>query len=171
MFQALLVFSKESSLFVNVNHKTKVTLHWVFNTIALLLVIIAYACIYKNKELNLKKHLTSWHGLIGFITIFYTITQWIAGHFLTILYDKIRHLIPFSRLHLYHSTSGVVLYLFVTITFILAFSSNWFVSSTPGYVQYMSFVAVAILALMVSLQVSNKFVMRQAALRQQRTQK
>ena len=68
-----MVFSKESSLFVQASHKTKVNLHWVFNTIALFIVLIAYACIYKNKELNSKLHLTSWHGLVGFITICYTV--------------------------------------------------------------------------------------------------
>jgi hypothetical protein len=73
-------------------------------------------------------------------------------------------------LHVYHSTSGVFLYFCVTITFVLSFGSNWFVGSTPGWVQYISFVAVAILALMVSLQVSQKFVLRQAAFKQQQQQ-
>jgi hypothetical protein len=168
MFQALLVFSKESSFFVSAKHKTKVNLHWIFNTIATVLILIAYACIYKNKENNLKAHLTTWHGLFGFITICYTVVQWIAGHFLTIFHDKIRHLIPYNRLHVYHSTSGVILYFLITVTFTLSFGSNWYKGSTPVYVQYLSFVAVAILALMVSTQVASKFVMRQnmAAARQ-----
>ena len=97
----------------------------------------------------------------------YKAVQWVAGHFLTVFHDKIRHIIPYGRLHVYHSTSGVFLYFFATVSFILAFSTNWFTGSTPGYVQYLSFVAVGILALMVSLQVSQKFANRQAAFKQQ----
>ncbi len=65
MFQAVLIFSKESSLFGSLKHQTKITLHWLLNTIGILCILTAFAAIYFNKEEKSKSHFTSWHGLIG----------------------------------------------------------------------------------------------------------
>lgn len=160
------MFSKESSLFVSYKHKTKIRLHWIFNSLALVSILIGYACIYMNKENNSKPHLTSWHGLLGFITICYTLTQWLAGHFLTLFIDKIRHLMPYNKLAVYHSTSGCFLYLFATTTLCLGFLTNWFKSVTTVYIQYLSFVAVALLALMVTTQIATKYAPKRKLVKQ-----
>ena len=121
MFQAILVFSKESSLFVSLSHQTKVKLHWLFNTLSLISVLSAFAVIYYNKELNNKEHFTTWHGLIGAITILYTTIQFIAGHNLTIfnnIFKKITK-IPYPSLAIFHATSGTFLFVTVCTSFCL----------------------------------------------------
>lgn len=65
LFQAILVFSKESSLFGDFKHKNKITLHWILNTLGLFSILVGYAAVYYNKEEHGKPHLVSWHSLIG----------------------------------------------------------------------------------------------------------
>jgi len=60
-----LVYSKESSLFDSLAHKTKTNIHWFLNTLGLLSIFAAFAAIYYNKEERGKSHFTTWHGLIG----------------------------------------------------------------------------------------------------------
>jgi hypothetical protein len=65
MFQAILVFSKQSSLFGSLSHSQKTTIHWLLNTFGLTSILTAYAAIYYNKEEHGKPHLQSWHAIIG----------------------------------------------------------------------------------------------------------
>ncbi len=158
MFQAILVFSKESSLFGSLKHQTRITLHWILNTLGLLAVLTAFAVIYYNKEENGKLHFTSWHGLIGVATIAYTVVQYLAGHNLTIFNSFVRKFIPYNKLSIYHATSGTFLYVLACISLSLGIFSNWFSSSTPFYIWYLSFALTALLGLIVTNQVSAKYV-------------
>lgn len=65
LFQAVLVFSKESSFFGSLKHQTKISIHWLLNTLGVLCIFTAFAAIYYNKEENSKQHFATWHGLIG----------------------------------------------------------------------------------------------------------
>ena len=114
-FQAILVFSKESSLFVNMTHKRKVNIHWILNSLGLLCVLTAFGVIYYNKNSLGKDHFTTWHGLIGIITIVYTCIQFIAGHNLTILNNLFKKLtnIPYPSLAIAHATSGTFLFIMI----------------------------------------------------------
>ncbi len=121
MFQGILVFSKESSLFVSLGHQTKVKLHWLFNTLSLISVLSAFAVIYYNKELQQKNHFTTWHGLFGIFTILYTSIQYIAGYNLTLLNNIFRKItqIPYPSLAIFHATSGTFLFVIICASFCL----------------------------------------------------
>jgi hypothetical protein len=69
LFQGILVFSRESSLFGGLKHQNKVTLHWIFNSLGLFSILVGYAAIYYNKEEHGKPHLTSYHAYIGKICL------------------------------------------------------------------------------------------------------
>lgn len=160
MFQAILVFSKESSLFVNMQHQTKVRVHWIFNTLGLIAILSGYAVIYYNKELNSKAHLTTWHGVVGLFTIGYTFMQFIAGHNLTIFYNMVRKITNFSypKLAIFHATSGTFLFVCVCSSVCLGINSIWFSSMTPFYIWYFSFAVTGLFGLIVTNQVTSKYV-------------
>ncbi len=154
------MFSKESSLFTNIKHKNKITFHWIFNTLGLVAIIIAYAVIYYSKELNKKPHLATWHGLIGLITVIYTFIQYLAGHNLTILNGLFRKItnISYGSLAIAHATSGTVLFVLICTSMTLGIYSNWFSNTTPFYVWYFSFALTALFGLIVCNQVTSKYV-------------
>ena len=158
MFQAILVFSKESSLFANVSHQNKITLHWIFNTLGLASILLALAAIYKNKEDRGKSHFYTWHGLIGIITIGYTMIQFVAGHNLTIFNKFVRKFISYNQLAIYHATSGTFLFVLACASISLGIYSNWFSESTPFYIWYLSFALTGVLGLIVTNQVTAKYV-------------
>ena len=65
MFQAVLAFNKENYLFNSLKHKQKITIHWIFNSLGLVSILVGYAAIYYNKEEHERPHLTSWHSYLG----------------------------------------------------------------------------------------------------------
>ena len=157
LFQAILVFSKESSLFSSLGHKTKVNLHWLLNALGLASILVGYAAIYYNKEEHNRPHLTSWHGLIGAFTIVYTIIQFIAGHNLTLLNKFVSKLIPYTSLAMYHATSGTFLFVLACTSLSLGINTNWFANQS-GLVWYLSFSLTALFGLIVTNQVTTKYV-------------
>ncbi|RNA36289.1 cytochrome b561 domain-containing 2 [Brachionus plicatilis] len=152
LFQAILVFSKESSLFSGVKHKNKVTLHWILNALGVFSILVAYAAIYYHKEEIERPHFKSWHGTIGIFTIGYTVIQFIAGHNLTIFNFFIRKFVKYQSLCMYHATSGTFLYVLACVSISLGICSNWFSESTPFYVGYLCFAITAMLGLIVTNQ-------------------
>ena len=157
LFQAILVFSRESSLFSSLTHKTKITLHWVLNALGLFSILVAYAAIYYNKEERGKPHLTSWHGIIGAFTIVYTIIQFFAGHNLTLLNKFVSKFVPYRSLAMYHATSGTFLFVLACTSLSLGINTNWFANQS-GLVWYLSFALTALFGLIVTNQVTAKYV-------------
>ncbi|CAF0796281.1 unnamed protein product [Brachionus calyciflorus] len=158
LFQAILVFSRESSLFATIKHKNKITLHWIFNTLGLFSILLGYAAIYYNKEERGKPHLKTWHGILGIATIVYTIVQFVAGHNLTIFNSFVRKFVSYQSLSMYHATSGTFLYVLACLSISLGIYSNWFSESTPFYVWYLCFAITAMLGLIITNQVTAKYV-------------
>lgn len=63
--EAILYFSKESTLIPKATRKTKVSYHWATNATAIICGLIGLAIILRNKYVNNKDHFTSWHGKFG----------------------------------------------------------------------------------------------------------
>jgi hypothetical protein len=180
LFQAILVFSRESSLFGGLKHQNKVTLHWIFNTLGLLSILVGYAAIYYNKEENGKPHLTSYHSYIGryfcyhkfnsisgikeliyfkgIVTIVYTCIQFVAGHNLTVMNFLVRKFVNYNALALYHATSGTFLYVLACLSISMGINKMWVKDDTPFYIWYMYFAVTALLGLIVTNQVTEKYV-------------
>merc|ERR1712228_1069306 len=70
-----------SSLGLKIGYIAKVRFHWIAMTFAALLGTCGVAVIYYNKILNDKPHFTSWHGLVGIVTIALFASQALGGIF------------------------------------------------------------------------------------------
>ena len=59
---------------------------------------------------------------------------------------------------MYHATSGTFLYVLACMSISLGIYSNWFSESTPFYVKYLCFAITAMLGLIVTNQITAKYV-------------
>ena len=160
LFESIQLFSKSKySIFTSVKHKDRVNLHWILNTLGLICILLAYASIYLKKEQNNKNHLTSWHGLISFIAIVYTLIQYVAGHNLTVFNNMFKKLtgISYGVLAILHATSGTFLFGLICASFLTGFYTDWYLKNIHYVVWYLSFAYAALFAAFIGRQFISKY--------------
>ncbi|GAB1609885.1 cytochrome b561 domain-containing protein 2-like [Argonauta hians] len=158
MFEAILIFSPHSSLISLKSRSTKVTWHWVTLLVAFISAVGGIIIIYYNKALNNKSHFTSWHGLIGIITMVYFMLQLCGGLF--VRYPKLIPSIRLIDLRLYHATSGLVAFLLVCFTLFLSMYSNWFCKNITGTSWYACVGCIGLMTTMITNQVTSAYIPR-----------
>jgi len=150
MSQGILLFSSHSSLIPNATRSKKVNYHAYVLLTMLAIIYIGQTVIYLVKESKGKAHFTTWHGLIGLITVMYTTIQVMAGVFVKYAHMvKLPKGLPLVDLKFYHGTSGCTLSILSCVTLILGLSTSWFVDNVHEYVRGLCMVAVVILGLTV----------------------
>ncbi|XP_069141907.1 transmembrane reductase CYB561D2-like [Argopecten irradians] len=160
MFEAIVVFSRESSLFQSRTHATKSEIHaWVMG-VAATCASCGFASIYINKDLNQRSHFTTWHGFIGVLTLSYVLLQMTGGVLLKYsgILQSLNIHIRRVDMKLYHATSGLVLFTAISVTLILAFWSDWFVSHTNVYTWYACFMALTCISMIVMQQITTAYL-------------
>lgn len=158
MTEAVLLFNPYSSPVRKLKHKTKGRLHWVLQCLCACCATVGLCAIVYNKNLNDKPHFTSWHGLIGVITVAVVGLQSLGG--LALLYPKLAKGWSLAKLKRYHATSGLLTYLLGSVSLFLGLCSLWFSSSVSGYVWYLSVLCPVLCALVVMSQVTNAYMAR-----------
>ena len=162
MFEALMVFNRESSLFINVTRTTKILIHHILQVFAIICSLLGFAAIFYNKVLNDKPHFTSWHGLLGVITICSIPLAAVGGNI--IKYQFLRQLLniklSLGALKIYHATGGLIVFTLVMFTMMLGLYSNWFVNAVPGYMWYACAMCISFMAVVVMNQVTQEYLPR-----------
>lgn len=162
MWEGLLVFNKESSLFVNVARPTKVLIHQVLNIAAVIFSILGFIIIYYNKHLNEKPHFTTWHGTFGLVTVVCVTLQSLGGD--VVKYDWLRKFLrvkmSLGTLKIYHATSGLVVFTLVVTTMVLALYSTWFSSQVGWPLWILSNGSVSFMAVIIMNQVVSEYLSR-----------
>ncbi|XP_072328162.1 transmembrane reductase CYB561D2 isoform X1 [Scyliorhinus torazame] len=158
MTQAILLFSPETSLILSYSRKIKVRVHWLLQGLTTMCAILGLTIISYNKYLNDKPHFTSWHGLVGLVTVFYICMQSIGG--VSLLYPKLMGNWSLSKLKLYHATSGLVGYLLGCTSLLLGMCSSWFTETVNGISWYIAVCCPALLALVLMNQISSAYLKR-----------
>ncbi|XP_067907488.1 cytochrome b561 domain-containing protein 2 isoform X1 [Heterodontus francisci] len=156
MTQAILLFSPESSPILSYSRKIKVRSHWVLQGLATVCAVLGLTIISYNKYLNDKPHFTSWHGLVGLVTILYICMQSIGG--VSLLYPKLMRNWSLSKLKLYHATSGLVSYLLGCTSLLLGMCSIWFTETVTGISWYLAVCCPVLLTLIIMNQISNAYL-------------
>ncbi|XP_078065484.1 transmembrane reductase CYB561D2 isoform X2 [Mustelus asterias] len=156
MTQAILLFSPETSLILSYSRKIKVRAHWLLQGLATMCAGLGLTIISYNKYLNDKPHFTSWHGLVGLVTVLYICMQSIGG--VSLLYPKLMRNWSLSKLKLYHATSGLVAYLLGCTSLLLGMCSTWFIETATGISWYLAVCCPALLALVLMNQISSAFL-------------
>jgi cytochrome b-561 domain-containing protein 2 len=160
MWEGLLVFNRESSLFVNVARPTKVLIHQVLNMAAVVCAILGFTVIYYNKSINDKPHFTTWHGLLGLITVIYITAQSLGGD--VVKYEWLRRILgvrmSLGKLKIYHATSGLVAFTLVVTTMMLALYSTWFTSQVGWVLWLLCNGSVSFMAVIIMNQVVTEYL-------------
>ncbi|KAK7499962.1 hypothetical protein BaRGS_00008810 [Batillaria attramentaria] len=157
MFEAVLVFSRHSSLVEGLSHSVKVTIHWSLASLSAILAVGGLAV----KENNQKQHFATWHGLIGLVTVGYSCMQLMGGasvkyYNLSSRFIKMR----LVDLKMTHAVSGVAAFTLVTATLMLALYSNWVSERIKGFAWYACAMAVSWVGMVVMNQVTEKYASR-----------
>ncbi|XP_013388383.1 cytochrome b561 domain-containing protein 2-like [Lingula anatina] len=161
MVEAILAFSPESSMLSKAEHKTKVMVHKILQILCGVCAATGVSVIVYNKILHNKPHFTSWHGFLGIMTVGYLVMQILIGMVGFVWFpDILRSYMSLFQQKLLHATSGIILYLMVSVSLMLGMLSNWFTSNVTGSAWYVCFMCPLWLALIVALQTTNSYVPR-----------
>lgn len=88
------------------------------------LISAGCAVIYKVKSDNNKRHMTSWHGYLGYIFLIYGLTQVLFGFLKSRSF--VRSWIKPRTSRLLHASSGAVYFTLGCFVATLGFRSDWF---------------------------------------------
>ncbi|KAI4826419.1 hypothetical protein KUCAC02_029867 [Chaenocephalus aceratus] len=155
MTEAILLFSPHGSLAQKFPHKTKGRAHWILQCLCVTCAVLGLAAIVYNKHLNGKPHFTSWHGLLGLLTVCVVGLQSVAA--LPLIYHSLAKGWSLAKLKRYHAASGLVTYLLGSGSLLLGLSSAWFTASVGEYTWYLSALCTALNALVIMNQVSRAY--------------
>ncbi|XP_030077756.1 putative transmembrane reductase CYB561D1 [Microcaecilia unicolor] len=154
--EAILLLSPENSPFCFCSRNTKVRLHWIGQSFVILFAAAGLVFIISSKNRSEQQHFTSWHSILGAITIAATCGQALCGVFL--LFPKLVNISGVARLKLYHITCGLVVYLFATLTVLLGVCSDWFQAQIKGVLWYICLLLPLFPALIIMNQILNVYL-------------
>ncbi|KAM3877702.1 transmembrane reductase CYB561D2 [Diretmus argenteus] len=156
MTEAILVFSPHASPVRRFPHKTKVRVHWILQCLCVCCAVLGLAAIAYNKHLNGKAHFTSWHGLVGLVTVCVVGVQSLAA--VPLIYHSLAKGWSLARLKRYHAASGLLTYLLGGASLFLGICSVWFSASVGDHVWYLSALCPALCGFAVMSQVTNAYM-------------
>ncbi|KAM6927443.1 transmembrane reductase CYB561D2 [Xenentodon cancila] len=156
MTEAILLFSPHASLIRKLPHKQKGRVHWILQCLCVSCAVLGLAAISYNKHLNSKAHFTSWHGLLGLLTVCVAGAQSLAA--VPLFYHSLARGWSLAKLKRYHAASGLITYLLGSASLLLGLCSAWFTASVKDYIWYLSALCPALSGLIVMNQVSNAYL-------------
>ncbi|XP_031352175.1 cytochrome b561 domain-containing protein 2-like [Photinus pyralis] len=146
MGEGILVFNSHNTLIkhLGLTHKGKVRAHWIIQGVAISLSVSGYIIVYVNKDLNGKRHLHSWHGIFGFVSIISCIPVIVSG--VTALYNyRLKSYISPVNNKLIHRICGVFTYSVGFATMLLSLYTHWFQRKVDTTVMILWFVILCVI--------------------------
>lgn len=156
MTEAILLFSPHGSPMRRFSHKTKGRVHWILQSLCVSCAVLGLAAIAYNKHLNAKPHFTSWHGVLGLLTVCVVGLQSVAAA--PLIYHSLAKGWSLAKLKRYHAAAGLVTYLLGSASLLLGLSSAWFVASVGEHTWYLSVLCCAFNALVIMSQVTSAYM-------------
>jgi cytochrome b-561 domain containing protein 2 len=108
----------------SLNYQNRVTVHWILQTSALILITIAQTCIFLNKNRLGKSHYQSTHALFGLVTYLLTIISSLGGIFTKFSF-QLKHILKPLITKVLHSFAGLLTYILAMITICLGVDQFW----------------------------------------------
>ncbi|XP_026993190.1 transmembrane reductase CYB561D2 isoform X1 [Tachysurus fulvidraco] len=156
MTEAVLLFSPYSSPARKLKHQVKSRLHWILQCSCSSCALVGLGTIFYNKHMTGKPHFSTWHGLLGLITVCVVLLQSAAA--LPLIYHKLAKGWSLAKLKRYHAAAGLVTYLLGSASLLLGVCSAWFTSSVGGTAWYITALCPALSALTIMSQVTNAYM-------------
>ncbi|CAH1783263.1 unnamed protein product [Owenia fusiformis] len=160
MCQAVMVFSPYS-IFKAADRKSKTQWHWIVMIAAMVTSGGGLATIVYNKYRNGASHFTTWHGLIGLITMIYMCCQ-SSGGTLLLYHNLVKKFVKLKDMKMYHATSGLFMYMLASASLVLGMYSSWFQAVVTGTSWYVCASCPGLLALFVMNQITTAYLPKPA---------
>lgn len=162
MFEAMMVFNKESSLFLNAARDTKVLAHHCLQVFAIVSSMLGFVVIYLNKNMKDKPHFTTWHGLLGVVTVCSIPLAAVGGNIVKYkgLRDMLKVKQSLGELKIMHATGGLMAFTLVMSTMMLALYTDWFTNQVHTFAWYACMFCVSFMAMIVMNQVVLEYLPR-----------
>ncbi|XP_044257916.1 transmembrane reductase CYB561D2 [Tribolium madens] len=147
MTEAILSLSKENLFTGTLPKGIRVRLHWIFQTIACILITIGFVVVYINKDYLNKQHFMTWHGLLGLIGLIFCIPSCLNG-IAALYHGSLRQLVRPKIIKFVHILSGIVSFGFGGAALILSVYTKWFERHSNGnivtFLLGLAFVSIAV---------------------------
>lgn len=124
MSHAILTMADNNFLTQGLNYHNRVTVHWVLQTSALILITVAQTCIFLNKNRLGKDHYQTTHSLFGVTTYLLTVFTSLGG--ISTKYSfQLKNYIKPAVTKVLHSFIGLLTYLLAMTTICLGINQFW----------------------------------------------
>lgn len=124
MSHAILTMADNNFLTQSLKYQHRVTVHWILQTSALILITIAQTCIYLNKDRLGKEHYQTTHSLFGLTTYLLTVLTSIGGVGAKYSF-QIKKFVKPVVIKIIHSFAGLLTYLLAVVTIGLGINQFW----------------------------------------------
>lgn len=158
MSEAILLFSPHGSLIKKFPHKAKGRIHSILQGLCASCAALGVVAIFSNKHLNGKPHFTSWHGLLGLLTVCVVVVQCLAA--LPLIYHSLAKGWSLAKLKRYHAATGLVTYMLGGASLLLGLCTAWFTASVSEYTWYLSALCPVLTSLFIMNQVTSAYMAR-----------
>ena len=118
MSHAILTMADNNFLTQSLNYQSRITVHWILQTSALLLITIAQTCIFLHKNNLGKPHYQTTHAIFGVTTYLLTITATLGGVFTKYSFQLKDYMKP-ALTKILHGIAGLLTYTLAMITICL----------------------------------------------------
>lgn len=125
MTEAILCFSNENIFTRYLNHKERMTFHWILQIVGSCLLTVAFTVIVLSKNTKNKPHFATWHGIIGLVATIGVALAMFGGVIAKYSFP-IRKIIRPVTVKVIHSIFGCIVYGLMIFTVLLGVYSNWF---------------------------------------------
>jgi cytochrome b-561 domain containing protein 2 len=141
MSHAILTMADNNFVTQSLNYQNRVTVHWILQTSALVLITIAQTCIFLNKNNLGREHYQTTHSLFGLTTYLMTVVSTLGG-VLTRYSFQLKKIMKPTIMKIMHSFAGLLTYLLAIVTICLGINQSW-MSNGDTYVKPIIFVLFA----------------------------
>lgn len=141
MSHAILTMADNNFITQTLNYQNRVTVHWILQTSALILITIAQTCIFLNKNNGGKEHYQTTHSLFGLATYLFTVLSTMGGVFTRYSFQLKKIMKP-TITKIVHSFAGLLTYLLAIVTICLGIN-QFFVKDYDTYVKPIIFILFA----------------------------
>lgn len=124
MANGILSMADKNVLTQSFSHQQRVTIHWILNAVALVLITIAQSAIYINKDRNGYPHYQSYHSWFGLVTYLMTVGVGVFGGTATLYSQKLKSFVKPAMLKAVHGLGGITVYILAVVTIVLGISQG-----------------------------------------------
>jgi uncharacterized membrane protein len=125
MANGILSMSDKNVFSQNLSHQKRVTVHWVMQAFALVVITIAQSAIYVNKDRNGYPHYQTTHSIFGLITYLITVGVGTFGGTAAKYSYQLRNFVKPAMVKIGHGFGGIGVYILAIVTISLGINQSW----------------------------------------------